>query len=278
MRVEPRIIHTLARVTFLDAVRQRYFNFLLLVAVAFTGSSLFLREFNFGSSELKFIYDLGTGTVLLFGTIVAVLLTTQMIFSELDNHTALTILARPVPRHTFLLGKFLGIWALLWCFVLILCLLLFAILQARYALLMQGHEGGGASAVEGFRRLDVLVFALVQGVRLGVIAALTLFFSTIASSQLFAMVVSFLGIMICQLQYVALESLSGQTGPLYRLAVGGIAVLFPNFHLFNLGDMLVFPMEDAVSAGGVLRILGYGLLYILIYPLLAVFLFRSREL
>ena len=267
----------LARVTFTEATRQRYFNFLLLIAVAFLGSSLFLQQFNFGSSELKFIYDLGTGTLLFFGTILAILLTTQMVFSEFDNRTALTVLARPVSRTTFLLGKFVGIWGLLGCFVGILILLLLSILQIRFFFLSQEDPALLERAVD-LRTGELLVFGFIQWLRLGVISSLALFFSTFASSALFAMVISFFGVIISQLQYIALESLSADQSFFYRAFVYLISVLFPNFQLFNLGDVLVFPLDEPMEVGSVLRIIGYASVYLLLYQILSVFLFREKEI
>ena len=51
----------ISRVTFLEAVRQRFFAFLLVLCVAMVLSSVSLRVFDFGHGELKFIADFGFG-------------------------------------------------------------------------------------------------------------------------------------------------------------------------------------------------------------------------
>lgn len=64
--------------TFLEAVRQKLFNFLLLLAVGLVASAQFFREFNFGSSELKFISDFGFGALIFFGSALTIATTAQL--------------------------------------------------------------------------------------------------------------------------------------------------------------------------------------------------------
>ena len=54
----------IAKNTFLEAVRQKFFNFLLLLGLVMTAVSVGITGFNFGSSELKFIADFGFGGAL----------------------------------------------------------------------------------------------------------------------------------------------------------------------------------------------------------------------
>jgi ABC-2 type transport system permease protein len=270
-------IVTLARMTFLEVARQKFFNFLLLLAFAFLISSLFFQQFNFGSSELKFIHDLGSGTILFFGTILAVVLTSQLIFNEMDNRTAQTVLARPVFRYQFLVGKFIGVWVLMLSFVFTLTLMLVSILYLRESALMTERP---ELFLENrlVRYTDLILFGVIQFFRLGVICAMTLFFSAFASSNLYTVVVSFLGVIICQLQYVAEEAMAASSGFFYTLFLKAIQLIFPNFQVFNTSDVLVFPIEAPLSTGSALLILGYGLFYIMVLQGLAVWLFGRREL
>ena len=53
----------ISRVTFLEAVRQRFFAFLLVLGAAMVLSSVSFRVFDFGHGELKFIADFGDGAI-----------------------------------------------------------------------------------------------------------------------------------------------------------------------------------------------------------------------
>ena len=84
----------IARNTLLEASRQKLFSFLLLLALGLVGGAQSLREFNFGASELKFLADLGYGAMAFFGAALTIAATAQLFFSEIENRTALTLLAK----------------------------------------------------------------------------------------------------------------------------------------------------------------------------------------
>src|SRR6185369_13915612 len=58
--------------TFLEAVRQKLFNFLVLLAVGMVAGTRFFSDFNFGASELKFIFDFGMGALVFFGSALTI--------------------------------------------------------------------------------------------------------------------------------------------------------------------------------------------------------------
>ena len=103
-----RSLSLIAQNTLREAVRQRVFGFLLLLALGLVLGVHFFQEFNFGTPELRFIADLGFGAIGLLGAVLAVTATAQLFFSELENRTVLTLLAKPLGHAEFVLGKFLG--------------------------------------------------------------------------------------------------------------------------------------------------------------------------
>ena len=58
-------VRLIAGNTFLEAVRQKFFNSLLLISVALVASSTFFQQFDFGTGELKFVTDFGFGRIVL---------------------------------------------------------------------------------------------------------------------------------------------------------------------------------------------------------------------
>ena len=78
-------IRLIAGTTFLEAVRQKFFNSLLLISIALVGSSTFFQQFDFGTGELKFITDFGFGALFFFGSILSITATTQLFFNEMEN-------------------------------------------------------------------------------------------------------------------------------------------------------------------------------------------------
>lgn len=270
-------IRLIAGNTFLEAVRQKFFNSLLIISVALVGSSKFFQQFDFGTGELKFITDFGFGALFFFGSILAITATTQLFFNEMENRTALTILAKPVHKLEFLTGKFLGAWLLMAVFVVVLTLVLAGILFWRESVLMS-HLGDEFTDGRLVRYSDILLFGVLQWIKFGIIAALTLFIASFSHTNLYTIIVSFFMLVICQLQYIARDAYSSMEHGVGRWLVQGLGLIFPNFQLFNIGDQLVFKVGQPFPLASAAQIAGYGLIYIVVFMLLAQLNFRRREI
>src|SRR5690348_18513051 len=94
-------VQVVARNTIREAMRQRLFQFFGLLAVLLVLGAQALRGLNFGTSELKFIADFGFGSIAFFGSVIAIVTTSQLFFSEIESRTVLTLLARPIWRGEF---------------------------------------------------------------------------------------------------------------------------------------------------------------------------------
>jgi ABC-type transport system involved in multi-copper enzyme maturation permease subunit len=261
--------------TFLEAVRQKLFNFLLLLAVGIVASALFFREFNFGSNELKFIADFGVGTLVFFGSALTITTTAQLFFSEIENRTALTLLAKPLWRSEFVFGKFFGVFAVVGVFCALTVGLMIALLWQREGQLMTANPEAFVSG-----RLinygDILIVGLLQWLKFGVLTAMVLLIASFSNTNLYTVITGFFVLVICHLQYLARDAWGNVENILLAGAVRFLSFLFPNFQLFNLGD------EIGVGAGidptVVWRAVAYALLYIAAFGGLAVYSFRQREI
>lgn len=268
-------IRLIAGNTLLEAARQKLFGFLVLLAVAFVVGAQSFRDFNFGAPELKFLADFGFGAMAFFGAALTIAATAQLFFSEIENRTVLTLLAKPVSRADFVLGKFLGVAVLTGIFCALLTALLTAVLWSRETALM-------SEAPEAFANGRVLHYGavaaagLIQWSKLAVLAAFTLLIASFAQSQLYTVIAGFFVLVICHLQYLAQEAYARSASGLSRAVGGVIGLLFPNFQLFNL--------TDDVGAGGVLpwdrvaRVELYALGYVVAACALAIYSFRKREI
>lgn len=272
-----RRTYWIARMTFLEAVRQRLFSFLLLLGAALAGSSLAFRFLNFGNGELKFVADFGFGIMFLFGSLLAVVMTAQLLFAELDNRTALTLLAKPVGRSEFLLGKFLGVWAVLGVFVLLLCGVLGGVLVGRAAEIAPMAEALGR-VPPTVDAAGLAVFAFLQWLRLGLVAAMTLFVAAGARTFLFSVVAGMLAVLCGQLQWLAQDLLAkGEAGVLQKTLAWFATRAVPNLQQFNIGDALVLEAAGAPAGAAAAASLS-GTLHLLAFLALACALFRRREI
>ena len=267
----------ISRVTFLEAVRQRFFAFLLVLGAAMVLSSVSLRVFDFGHGELKFIADFGFGGMFFFGSVLAVVMTAQLFFSEIDNKTALTLLAKPLSRAEFLLGKFFGAWAVLGVFIVVLAGLQGVVLWAReQELIALAEQSGKIPATFSVIGLGQLV--LMQWLRLGVVIAIVLAISALARTFLFAVVVGSLAVVAGQLQWIAQDAFLRPTdSPVYAAFLWVSTRLIPNLQQFNLADALVLG-SSAVEDGALIAVGLSGLAYLVAYLTVGALIFRRREI
>lgn len=280
-------IRALAGNTFLEAVRQKLFHTLVILAIALIGSANFFRQFDFGSSELKFISDFGLGAILFFGSILAIVVTAQLFFSEVENRTALTILAKPLRRWEFILGKFLGIMGVLLVFIVIMVVLLGLMLYWRESSLMARYpEAFADGRIVHYGGL--FLYGVIELIKLGILAALALLVASFSNTNLYTVIVSFFLLLICQLQYIARDYWTSLEQPVVRWLVYAVSLICPNFQMFNVGELLIFGPQTvdmgglvtttALGTGDVVSLAIYGVLYIFFFLALAVFSFRSREI
>ena len=268
-------IYWIARNTLLEAVRQRLFVIVILLTLVLVGGAVFLREFNFGSSELKFIADFGFGALTFFGSILAIVASAQLFFSEIENRTALTILAKPVFRAEFVLGKFFGVFVVLLVFSFLEGGALATVLWFREAAMVSADPDvfaqGGAMAYD-----SIALFVGLQWLKFGVIAAFTVLIASFAQTSLFAVITAFLILTICHLQHLGQDAWAKIENPAARLAAMGVSVVFPNFQIFNLGDRVAAGGDVALPL--VARIAGFACVYVAVLLGLASYSFRRREI
>ena len=271
----PARVGLIAGNTLLEAARQKLFNFLLLLALALVAGVQGFRDFNFGAPELKFLADFGFGAMAFFGSALTIVATAQLFFSEVEQRTALTLLAKPVWRAEFMLGKFLGIVAVVAVFCAALGALLAGVLWMRESALLR--EVPEAFAQGG--RVDYRAFAaaaLLQWLKFAVLAAFTLLVASVSQTQLYTVVTGFFVLVICHLQYLAHDAY-GRAGSLTARALAAlIEFMFPNFQLFNLADELT--AAAAPAWGRVAGVSLYAFGYIAAACALAIYSFRKREI
>lgn len=271
----PRRAVLIAQNTVLEAARQRLFNFLVVLALALVLGARWFRDFNFGAPELKFLADCGFGAMAFFGSALTIAATAQLFFSEIENRTALTLLAKPVWRTEFVLGKLLGVAALTAAFCGLLTALLLGVLWSRHQELLQDFP----EAFQGQPALSygtVVVAGAMQWLKLTVLAAFVLLVASFSQTQLFTIVMGFFILVSCHLQYLAQEVYAREGSWAEQLAGALISAMLPNFQVFTLADTLV--AAEAPAPAQVARVVLYALGYIVVAGGLAVFSFRKREI
>src|SRR4029453_11015603 len=94
--------------TFRETVRERVLYNLVFFAVVMTLSGLLMRQLSVRQDE-KIIKDVGLASMDLFGSAIAVFIGVGLVGKEIERRSLFPLLARPLARWEFLLGKFAGL-------------------------------------------------------------------------------------------------------------------------------------------------------------------------
>ena len=273
-----RRISAVAQNTFLEAVRQKVFAVLLVFAVVLLGGASYFAEFSF-QEQFKFLKDLSYAAISLTGLLVGLLGAAQLIPGEIERRTILTALCRPLQRWEFIAGKFLGLAGLLAGMVGIMALAVWGLLGWKGLELVR-VEGADSAAIWAEAMDPRLIQAgLLMGVKLVVVAAIAVFFSTVATSTTFVIAMTLMVYLIGHLQSVAREQWL-ETGEaahgVVRLFLAGVAFLVPDFNLYNLIDEIV--AGNTVAWHSTLGVVGYSVVYVMILLTASAVVFEGRDI
>lgn len=275
--------------TLTDLTRQRVFYFLLIFAAILIGSSIFMARFTF-QQEFQILKDVSLGAISIFTSLLAVLATARLIPQDIEVRTVYTILAKPVPRFEYMLGKIGGVLLLLAIGTLLMSALFLIVLYTREQAVL--HEtvrqmsGGSREEMDAALRaihasalnIDILPAIAIIYLKACLLAALTLFVSTFATTNIFTVMVMVFVYLIGHLQATAREFWLQEQGGgwLTRAFLAGVALLFPDLQAFNLTDDIV--AGAAIPLSLFLKTGMLGIFYTMIYTLLAAFVFSGKEL
>ena len=105
-------IWVLASNTYREAVRDKLLYNLLLFAALMIASSILLAQVQIGKDD-RIYRDVGLSAISFFGVLIAIFVGINLVHHELSTRTVYTMLAKPVRRWEFLLGKYFGLLSLL---------------------------------------------------------------------------------------------------------------------------------------------------------------------
>jgi hypothetical protein len=298
-------IVTIGRNTLTEAIRQKVLNVLLIFALVLVASSFALSDLatpqldtsGMFDAQIKFVKDFGCGAIGLFGFLIVLLSTAQLIPQELHNRTIYTILAKPVRRSEFLLGKFFGMVLLLTLCTALMSLAFAATLywqqekalSATYAVYAQNP--GFKPTQGGQYELDVQGILqqtcdpqLVEAVfliyaKLVMTTAIALLISTFATSSTFTIVTTFMIYLIGHLEGTARDFwlTRGAEASVWQSGlVGLISLLIPDMNSFTIVDEILAGNKVPWSAAW--NLIGYADVYVIVLLAVSIVIFDYREI
>lgn len=284
----PRI-RAIAANTFTELTRLKVFYVLLIFALLLIGSSVFMARFSF-QQEFQILKDVALGAMSIFSSLLAIVATAHLIPQDIEDRTVYTILAKPVPRFEYVIGKLAGVLLLLAASILLMSVLFLAVLYLReQAVLGEAARQMSSAPPEQLDaalravRASALNIDILPGIGLifmkaCLLAALTLFVSTFATTNIFTIVVMVFIYFIGHLQATAREYWLQQEGASWITStfLALVALIFPDLQAFNLVDDIVAGAVIPLTL--FLQTAALGIFYVVIYALLAAVVFYGREL
>ena len=284
-----RRVSAIASTTFRDLVRQKVFYFMLVFAAIIIGLSLVLVQLSF-RGQLQAVIDVSLGAISVFTLLLSVLSTAILLPRDLEERTLYTILAKPVARFEYLVGKLAGVGIMLFVATALMTAVFSVVLYVwqnkEITNIMNSVEVEKVPQAIAALKASTFTWTLFGGVgilflRAMVCAALTLMISCFATSWLFTVVASFMAVLIGHLVPVARQvwlepTQYGVDVSWYLSAFLRVVILFPDMQLFNLVDSIA--VGDAVPWWAFASALGMGFGYLVIYILVAWIFFAWKEL
>ena len=275
--------------TLTDLTRQKVFYVLLIFALLLIGSSVFMARLTF-QQEFQILKDVSLGAMSIFTSLLAIVATARLIPQDIEDRTVYTILAKPVPRFEYVLGKLAGVLLLLAISTLIMSALFTAVLYAREQTVLHEtvrqmsaapHEqvDDALRAVRSSAlNIDIFPGIAVIYLKACLLASLTLFVSTFARTNIFTIVVMVFVYFIGHLQATAREYWlqENSVGWITRGFLALVALIFPDLQAFNLVDEMVAGALIPITLFAKTAVL--GIFYTTMYALLATFVFYGKEL
>ena len=250
----------IARNAFREAVRDRVLYNLVLFVLLLTAGAFFLGELSAGQ-ETKIIIDLGLSAMLLFGVFIAIFVGVGLVYKEIERRTLYAILAKPIGRGQFLLGKYLGL-----CLTLLVNVI---IMGAGVSLaLIYIRRGWDPLAIKIWPAIMLIYFELM------IITGVALLFSTFSSPALSGLLTFFvfvIGHFSADLK--SLSSTSNQVAA--RLVFRALYYLLPNLTTYSV----ITPAAHGSSPDmqSIILAVAYTIVYSIVLLAVATLIFSRRN-
>jgi len=247
--------------TFREAVRDRVLYNLVFFALVMIAASILVGQISIDIEEMV-IVSLGLSAISVIGLLIAVFIGVGLVSKEMDKRTLYALLAKPVRRWEFLLGKFGGLVLTLAVNTIAMAIGLFLALS----LIKQSGEHVQPS---------VLVAVYFILLKLALVVALALLFSCFTTpllSILYTVGLYVAGLFVTEMRTFQSDTMSKAMRSLLR----ALSYLLPNFENFDV--MAAAAHGRAIPGALIAQNTAYAALYCAVVLATAAAIFTRRNL
>lgn len=244
--------------TFRELVRSRLLALILFFSVVLILFTAVLASLSLGQTE-RMVLDFGLSMIEISGLVAVVFVGGQMLAREIEGRTIYLILSKPISRHAFVFGKFLGFASVLGTIYLAETAVLSGLLW---------YENLPFTAL-------FFISAAFSYLKLLVTFAVVLFFTTFASPML--SILFSLGVFISSHSAAAVLDMAARTKSEGLIWMGkALSVGLPNFEALSFPKKVIATQIEVPSA--VLAIsFGHAALYLCLILLFSAIIFSRKN-
>lgn len=257
---------------FKESVRDRVLYGIGAFALLLVAGTVVIGQITAGQ-DMKIIKDLGLATIELAGVLMTVFIGVGLISREIDRRSIFSLLAKPLPRWEFIVGKYLGLLLTIVVNVWAMGLALLIVLLWQNVVSPDNVRMSWPAPAVDPRLLSVL---LMISAEMALLTAVALFFSAFSSSALLSVVFT-VGLFIAGLASRDLRAFGDivDVHPAVATMVSTIGWALPAFAEFDIKSQVVHGIP--VAPGMIAFSLAYALVYSAAVLAGAVVLFSRRE-
>jgi ABC-type transport system involved in multi-copper enzyme maturation permease subunit len=258
--LNPGRTFVIASNVFREVIRDRILYLIGLYAIAIGGASLVL-PYLAASTEDKILLDVGLAAIALLGLLVAVFVGTGLVNKEIEKRTVSVLIAKPISRAEFIVGKHWGLSAVL----AVLIFAMTAILMLLLSLQQVPYPAG-----------SLWLAALFLVLELSLITAVAILFGVFTSSilaMLLTLAVYAMGHISRDL--VQLGELVDQPG--WQQVTQVLYLVLPDLSRLDLKNQAVYGLALIPQPLELVSHAAYGLIYTTLMLAIATAIFARRQ-
>lgn len=255
---------------FRESVRDKVLYNLVFFAVLLMAASYLIGQLTAGQ-DVKIIKDLGLAAIATFGLLIAVFIGIGLVWKEVERRSIYSLLAKPLTRSQFIVGKYLGLGITLVVNVTAMVAAFYVVLAYMGATTPEAARTAWASPATDPAMLKAVGLILVE---LLLVTAIALFFSTFSSPFLSAILT--LGLWVIGHFNADLRNFQAVVdSPVAAFVARGLYYVLPNFGAFDIKHQVVHALP--VPAMYLVTTVAYGAVYVTLLLVAAVAVFSRRD-
>ena len=256
--IDLKNIFIIAKYTFLELYKSKILINIIFLGLGIVIISYLASGLTFGV-PVKVALDFGLGALSLSAVGISIFMGSNLIQKELETRTVYVVISRPIKRFYFILGKILGISAIL----LVNTLILGSITTAFFKIL-----GGEITSLLYWTIIFIYIESLI-------ILLVALFFSMLTNTTMtviYTLVIFILGHAIGGAINLPLI----QKNPVLLNMIKLYSYFFPDLSKLNIKDFVIY--KQTLPYEYILGTLSYGFIYCITLVLLLFFIFERKDL